>query len=58
MRRRRPATGGELYQFAYSLDEKVWTDLGKLIVGSHVEGARVVGKAREAKFDWLKIVQN
>ena len=59
---RMTATGGEVYQFAYSLDGKSWTDLGKPIVGSHVEGARValthVGKAREARFDWLKIVQN
>ena len=59
---RMTATGGEFYQFAYSLDEKSWTDLGKPIVGSHVEGARValthVGKAQTARFDWLKIVQN
>ncbi len=59
---RMTAKGGELYQFAYSLDDKSWTDLGKPVVGSHVEGARValthVGKAREARFDWLKIVQN
>ncbi len=59
---RMTATGGEFYQFAYSLDEKIWTDLGKPIVGSHVEGARValthVGKAQRARFDWIKIVQN
>ena len=59
---RMTAKGGEFYQFAYSLDESVWTDLGKPVVSSHVEGARValthVGKAREARFDWLKIVQN
>ncbi len=59
---RMTAKGGELYQFAYSLDDKSWTDLGKPVVGSHVEGARValthVGKSREARFDWLKIVQN
>ena len=58
---RMTAKGGESYQFAYSLDGNSWTDLGKPIVGSHVEGARValthVGKAREARFDWLKIVQ-
>ena len=59
---RMTAKGGEFYQFAYSLDEKTWTDLGKPIVGSHVEGARIalthVGKAQRARFDWLKIVQN
>ena len=59
---RMTATGGEFYQFAYSLDEKIWTDLGKPIVGSHVEGARVAlthsGIAQRARFDWLKIVQN
>ncbi len=59
---RMTAKGGELYQFAYSLDDKSWTDLGKPVVGSHVEGARVAlthaGKSREARFDWLKIVQN
>ena len=58
---RMTATGGESYQFAYSLDGNSWTDLGKPVVGSHVEGARValthIGKAREARFDWLKIVQ-
>ena len=58
---RMTVTGGELYQFAYSLDDKSWTDLGKPVVGSQVEGARValthVGKAREARFDWLKIAQ-
>ena len=58
---RMTAKGGELYQFAYSLDDKTWTNLGKPVVGSHVEGARValthVGKARTAQFDWLKIVQ-
>ncbi len=57
---RMTTTGGEFYQFAYSLDGKIWTDLGKPIVGSHVEGARValthVGKAQTARFDWLKIV--
>jgi beta-xylosidase len=57
---RMTATGGEFYRFAYSLDGKNWTDLGKPIVGSHVEGARValthVGKAQTARFDWLKIV--
>ncbi len=56
------AKDGELYQFAYSLDGKSWTNLGKPIVGAHVEGARValthVGKAQTAQFDWLKIVQN
>jgi len=59
---RMTAKGGEFYQFAYSLDEKTWTDLGKPIVGSHVEGARVAlthsGIAQRARFDWLKIVQN
>ena len=59
---RMTAKAGEFYQFAYSLDGNSWIDLGKPIVGSHVEGARValthVGKAREARFDWLKIVQN
>jgi hypothetical protein len=59
---RMTAKGGEFYQFAYSLDGNAWTDLGKPIVGSHVEGARValthVGKAQTARFDWLKIVQN
>ncbi len=59
---RMTATGGEFYQFTYSLDGKKWTDLGKAIAGSHVEGARValthVGKAQTARFDWLKIVQN
>jgi beta-xylosidase len=59
---RMTATGGEFYQFAYSLDGANWTDLGKPVNGSHVEGARValthVGKARTARFDWLKIVQN
>jgi beta-xylosidase len=59
---RMTGTGGEFYQFAYSLDGNAWTDLGKPIVGSHVEGARValthVGKAQTARFDWLKIVQN
>jgi beta-xylosidase len=54
--------GGEFYQFAYSLDGNAWTDLGKTIAGSHVEGARValihVGKAQTARFDWLKIEQN
>ena len=52
---RMTAKGGEFYQFAYSPDGKIWTDLGKPIVGSHVEGARValthVGKARQARFD-------
>ncbi len=59
---RMTATGGEFYQFAYSLDGTAWTNLGKSVVGSHVEGARValthVGKARTARFDWLKIIQN
>ncbi len=59
---RMTAKGGESYQFAYSLDGKSWTDLGKPVVGSHVEGARVAlthaGKGRGARFDWLKIVQN
>jgi len=59
---RMTAKGGEFYQFAYSLDGNSWMDLGKPIVGSHVEGARValthVGKAQTARFDWLKIVQN
>ncbi len=53
---------GELYQFAYSSDNVNWTNVGKPIVGSHVEGARVAltyaGKARDVRFDWLKIVQN
>ncbi len=59
---RMTATGGEFYQFAYSSDGDTWTNLGRPVVGSHVEGARValthVGKARAARFDWLKIVQN
>ncbi len=59
---RMTATSGEFYQFAYSSDGKKWTDLGKAIAGSHVEGARValthVGKSQTARFDWLKIVQN
>ena len=59
---RMTAKDGELYQFAYSSNNVNWTDLGNPIVGSHVEGARVAlthaGKAREARFDWLKIVQN
>ncbi len=57
---RMAATRGEFYQFAYSLDGDTWIDLGKPIVGSHVEGARValthIGKAQTARFDWLKIV--
>lgn len=59
---RMTAKGGDFYQFAYSFDGNAWTDLGKPVVGSHVEGSRValthVGKARTARFDWLKIVQN
>lgn len=53
------ATGGEFYRFAYSLDGKSWVDLGKPIVGSHVEGSRVAlthaGSERVARFDWLRI---
>lgn len=59
---RMTVTGGELYQFAYSADGTNWTNLAKPIVGSHVEGARVVlthvGKAQTARFERLKIVQN
>ncbi|MEO7673840.1 MAG: family 43 glycosylhydrolase [Pyrinomonadaceae bacterium] len=59
---RMTAKDGEFYQFAYSLDGKVWINLGKPVAGGHAEGARVAlthtGKGRSARFDWLKIVQN
>lgn len=59
---RMTVSGGELYRFAYSFDGKNWTDLGKTIAGSHIEGARVAlthtGKEQNAQFDWLKVEQN
>ena len=59
---RMSVTEGEIYQFAYSLDEKVWIYLGKPITGNHVEGARIAllhaGKGRNARFDDFKMRVN
>jgi xylan 1,4-beta-xylosidase len=56
------AKDGEFYQFAYSLDGENWTNLGKQVAGSYIEGARVAlthsGAGNTAKFDWLKIKQD
>lgn len=55
---------GDFYRFAFSTDEKNWSEIGGKIPESGIEGARValIYKGRttnpSARFDWLRVVQN
>ncbi|HEX5705888.1 MAG TPA: family 43 glycosylhydrolase [Pyrinomonadaceae bacterium] len=54
---RMTAEGGEEYRFAFSADGRAWTELGDVVTGRHVEGARValVASGGAARFDWLRV---
>ena len=49
----------ERFQFAYSVDGKVWMHLGKPVTGSQIDGARVAlmhsGRGRSARFDSFRV---
>lgn len=54
---RATARGGDTYRFAFSTDGKQWTELGGIVEGGFIEGARValVAGGAPARFDWIRI---
>jgi beta-xylosidase len=58
---RMTASDGELYRFAYSTDERTWTELGAPVNGSYIDGAHIALTAggtlldAAARFDWIRI---
>lgn len=57
---RMTAERGGRYRFAFSTDGRVWTELGRPVEGSYIEGARVALTAAggAARFDWVRVVSN
>lgn len=54
---RMKAEGGVRYRFSYSLDGRVWTEVGGAVDGASLEGARValIAAGGAARFDWVRI---
>jgi beta-xylosidase len=55
---RMTAEGGERYRFSFSVDGRVWTEVGGAVDGGFIEGARVALTAAggASRFDWVRIV--
>jgi hypothetical protein len=55
---------GEIFNFAYSLDGKIWEAVGDKVSFGNLEGARIAllysGKTAiaGARFDWIRVENN